>query len=159
MQRIQRHRVRMAAVAALTIIATISWIATRTDAEHHEAKAPSLHEIMETMDDPFRSLRRQLKDPQKNEASLEVVRELQKKTLVAAGFNPSMMESVIEKKRPRFLLEYKRKMVALLNGLLDVEEALIFSDNAKAYEAYRKIGKVRREGHEQFQEEEEEEED
>ena len=124
--------------------------------EDHEQASP-LHEAMEDMDKPFRALRRQLRDASRNEESLEMLQGLQRLAATALREAPRRIEHVDEDDRPRFLLDYKRKMIEFYVAMLEAEEALLAGDNDKARAAYKKMGKLKREGHEAFQEEDEEE--
>ncbi len=129
------------------------WQRAAADGDDHE-ESP-LYESMEAIDGPYRKLRRQIGDASKNTESLKLLATIQKGALAAMGMVPSKAETLPRSERAAFVLAYKRKMLELLGATLDVEAALLKPDNAAAKATYRKLGKLRREGHEAFQIEEE----
>ncbi len=155
MQRVSLRRWFVCGVVASTLLGLLvpsAW--TGDQASEDEQKTP-LQEAMKALDGPYRKLRRQIGDASRNAESLKLLVTIQRGALAAMGMVPSMTPTLPEAERPQFILSYKRQMLDLIRTTLDVEAALLNNDNEAAKRIYRKLGTLRRKGHEQFQIEEE----
>lgn len=127
------------------------------DCEAHSGeKSNKLHDLMEEMQDSYRSLGRGLRRPSAEDLPelLDAVQQLQMLTVKTKTMVPSMAASLDEADRPAFILAYRQKQLETLKTLIEMENKLLLSDFEAAGEIWDAIRKHRSEGHEQFKEEE-----
>ena len=117
-------------------------------------KKPILEQSMETINQSYRLLRRQVSDQTKNQATIELLKKMQTSALMAATQAPPMAKKLPREKQGKFLLAYKRTMIELVTALLDIEAALLDADNTKAKQLFPKLSALKKKGHEMFKEEE-----
>ncbi|MGF1484158.1 MAG: hypothetical protein ACFBZ8_07335 [Opitutales bacterium] len=112
-----------------------------------------LHDKMEAMQDPYRTLGRSLRRPDSADlaALLEAVHQLQLLTVETKVMVPKKVETVAEAERAAFVLAYRQKQIATLMTLLELEQALLEGDVEQAAEIYSAVRTHRSEGHAQFQ--------
>ena len=143
-----------AVIVVLGIGAMVVWVAPHhVRAGGHENEDP-LHDAMEDMGDAYRELRRTVGDADRNVDSFKQLLIMQKAVLIALPQVPHKTEILPKEERSRFVLDYKKNLVGLLTAILDIEDALLASDNEKAKQIHRKMATRRREAHAKFQEEE-----
>jgi hypothetical protein len=110
-----------------------------------------LEREMKAMAASFKIIRAQVKDPSKNATTLAAVLDLEQHTLAAknglphvATTMPTSAENTAKKS------DYQGDMVTLLRHELDLEEALLASDNAKATEAVADLHDLEESGHKEY---------
>lgn len=117
-------------------------------------QAPTLAEVMGEMGDFHRSLRRKLKDAESAMEAVPSVRHMQRLAASSMMMSPSKLEDLAEQDRPAFHLAFKRKMLRLISGLLDLEEAMMAGKIEEAKGINKTLGKIKSSGHKRFQREE-----
>ena len=150
MFRFQLHaRIILPAVLAALSLEP-SWGVADTDKGGREA-AVTLATVMGEFGGLHRALRKKVKDPNAVAVSLDLVRGMQGLAAKSLMLTPSMTSTLRMEEKASFLLGYKRQMVKLIGGLLDLEDALLQNDTGRAHECYRRLSKVKSDGHNKFQ--------
>ncbi len=108
---------------------------------------------MEAMDDDLKKLRKSLKVPAENAASLETLTRLQQVTVSCKALIPAMAAEMPEADKAKFVAGYRKDMALLLTHLCQIETAVIDGDNAKAEELFKGLKKIEDDGHEKYSEE------
>jgi len=134
-------------MAALLVIAPMNdrWASVAAAAEDSE-----LMKQMEAMQDHLKKLRKSIKDPKENAASLETLTKFQEATVLSKQQVPARAAMVPEAERPKFIAAYRKEMVALLEHTCKIEAAILDGDNAKAEELFKQLKKIEDDGHEKF---------
>jgi hypothetical protein len=114
-----------------------------------------LNNQMEDMDDAMKKLRRMIRKAEQNPASLKLLQEIQTKAVACKEMIPTRAAKVSEADRPKFVLAYRKEMAAVIIDLLQMEQALLDGDNAKAQEIYKAIGEREDKDHDQFMQKDE----
>ena len=117
-----------------------------------EEEVGPLEERMLVLKRGMRALRRGLKDPEKDAASLEIVTEMAAAVGQGKILPPPMIESIPEGKRDDFLLEYRKSMVSMQMELLKLEMGLLEGDREAAKSSYASLKEMEDAGHERFTE-------
>jgi len=117
-----------------------------------EEEVGPLEERMLVLKRGMRSLRRGLKDPEKDTASLKIVTEMAAAVGQGKLLPPPMIEAVPEEKRDDFLLEYRKSMVSMQMELLKLEMGLLEGDRKAAKASYESLKEMEDAGHERFTE-------
>ena len=105
---------------------------------------------MQEMEQPFRELRTQIRDPTQNRSSIDLIRRIEREALRAKDTVPPMIEGLPPKQYDARLLAYRKLMLKLIRELLMVEEHLLEGDNVKARTALASVIETRRLGHQTF---------
>ncbi len=135
------------------LISTAMLVIAPFNARLAMADDTELAKQMEIMQDELKKLRKSIKEPAENAASLETLGKLQLATVASKGLPPAMAKNVPEAERAKFLAGYRKDMAALLEHLCKIEVALIDNDNAKAEELFKGLKKIEDDGHEKYSEE------
>jgi Cytochrome b562 len=106
--------------------------------------------FMQDMEQPFRELRAQIKDPAQNASSIELIRRIEREALSAKNTVPPIIEGLPPKQYQARLLAYRKLMLKLIRETLLVEEHLLEGDNVKARTALIAMIETRRAGHKAF---------
>jgi soluble cytochrome b562 len=106
--------------------------------------------FMQEMEQPFRELRAQIKDPMQNASSIDLIRRVEREALSAKNTVPPVIENLPPKQYQARLLAYRKLMLKLIREALSVEEHLLEGDNVKARAALIAMIETRREGHKAF---------
>lgn len=114
------------------------------------AEDTELAKQMEEMQDHLKKLRRSLKSPEENAASLESLAKIQQATVAAKSETPAKAAQVPEAERAKFVAGYRKDMAALLEHLCKIEVALLDNDNAKAEDLFKEIKQIEDDGHEKY---------
>ena len=117
------------------------------------AEDTELAKQMEEMDDAQKSLRKSLKDPATNAASLETLTKLQQLTVTSKALTPAKAAQVPEGERAKFVAGYRKDMAGLLAAYAQIEVAILDGDNAKAEELFKGLKKIEDDGHEKYSDE------
>src|SRR5689334_6841935 len=78
--------------------------------------------FMQEMEQPFRELRAQIKEPNENASSLDLIRRIEREALSAKNTLPPIIESLPPRQREARLLAYRKLMLKLIREALVVEE-------------------------------------
>ena len=117
-----------------------------------EEEVGPLEERMLVLKRGMRALRRGLKDPEKDAASLEIVTEMAAAVGQSKILPPPMIEAIPEERRDDFLLEYRKSMVSMQMELLKLEMGLLEGDREAAKSSYESLKEMEDAGHERFTE-------
>ena len=117
---------------------------------HDHGKHSVLENSMETINKSYRVLRRQVSDASKNPSTIALLHTMQVSALTAATQVSPITKKLPKEKQGKFNLDFRRTMVGLVVTLMDIEAALLDSDNVKAKQAYLKLGAIKKKGHETF---------
>ena len=120
-----------------------------------EEPATPLHLAMEGLGSGMRSLRKQMGDGGDVAQALETVRAMQEHATAAFGHPPTAPEGSDEKATAVWNLEFRRGVLQVALGLLDVEQALIEGRTDDARAGYAALNKLKSAGHDKFQLDEE----
>jgi hypothetical protein len=105
---------------------------------------------MKAINQAYRKLRSSLKDPERNAESLAQVLEIEQNAFAAKGLEPAQLVDVPQAERKAFLVEYRRTMVGLLKGILDLEVAVLEDKNEAASDLLKEINKMKLAAHKRF---------
>ena len=106
--------------------------------------------FMQEMEQPFRELRAQIKDPKENASSIDLIRRIEREALSAKNTVPPIIETLPPKQQAVRLLTYRKLMLKLIREALVLEEHLLEGDNTKARAALVAMIETRRAGHQTF---------
>ncbi len=99
-----------------------------------------------------RTLRRSLRDTEKNADSLEALHALQVAALEAKTMEPRRAAGVPEGERPAFVQAYRQEMIRFTIVALETEAALLAGDQEKAGELFSALRDLEDPAHERFTE-------
>ena len=130
-------------------VASLSYIqaASHEDGGHDHT---SLEDEMSAMNKAWRSIRRQIKDPAKNDSTLEYVAKAKKAAKKSVELTPTLAEEMDGAEKKKFMAGYQKAMKNTLGLIGDLEAALKAGDNAKAEDIVGKINDERKHGHEKY---------
>ncbi len=117
------------------------------------AEDTELAKHMEEMQDNLKKLRKSVKTPAEDAASLESLTKMQQATVASKALTPKKAATLPEADRAKFVAGYRKEMAALLEHLCKIEVALLDNDNAKAEELFKGLKKIEDDGHEKYSEE------
>lgn len=130
--------------------------AERGEHAEHGEEGP-LHDAMESLNRGMRSLRRSVGDPEKAAENLELLRGMQKSALEALPLCPEPFQPLSDLEQRAWRIGYERKILAVADGLLQLELAIAEGRFDAAKEIYSHLGGLKKEGHDTYVPEEEEE--
>tara|TARA_B110000037_G_scaffold219524_1_gene284882 strand:- start:254 stop:688 length:435 start_codon:yes stop_codon:yes gene_type:complete len=122
--------------------------------EEEEEKTP-LGEEMSAMNKSWRTLKRSVSDPAKNQQSLKLLASMRKAAVTSLDMVPIRSEEVSESDRPDFIEGYQKGMKETLVRFDDLKVALENGDNEKAAALVKKINDLRKSGHRDYKPEDE----
>jgi soluble cytochrome b562 len=130
-------------------------LATARGGGMDEAKSAEedLYDLMLGLEDGMKVLRRALRDPEKNPSSLDHIDAMQRAALAAKTQQPPMLESVPGEQQGELLTKFRKRMVQLLQALLNLEMAVLDGDNEAAQKIYKTLSELEEQGHDEFVEE------
>ena len=117
-----------------------------------EEDSPLLKD-MEVIQDQLKFLRRNLKKPEENPASLAALQEMQRAAVACKGMSFPMADKAEGEAKAELLKAYKLETIGLIESMLQMERALLEGDNDKARELYKTVKAFEDSGHEKFTEE------
>lgn len=115
-----------------------------------------LHDAMETLDRGMKGMRRTITDPEKTAENLERLREMQAAALLSVGHCPDPFTPMSETDKRVWRIGFERKMLAVTDGLLQIELALVEGRHDEAREFYSQLTGLKKEGHDTYTPPEEE---
>lgn len=113
-----------------------------------------LEERMHAIEDSIRALRRSLRDPAKQAESLASLAKLESDIVAAKSETPRMAPKVPETERPKFVVEYRREMVRMLEHAIAVEKAVLDGKQEESLAAFEALRGLEDPAHARFTEEE-----
>ena len=128
-------------------------LATPPGVQSARADDTPLAKQMEEMQDHLKKLRKSIKTPAENAASLESLDKLQLATVASKNLVPAKAATLPEAERAKFVAGYRKEMVGLLEHLCKIEVALVDNDTAKAAELFKGLKKIEDDGHEKYSDE------
>ena len=117
-----------------------------------EEDSPLLKD-MEVIQDQLKFLRRNLKKPEENPASLAALQEMQRAAVACKGMSFPMADRAEGEAKAELIKGYKLETIGLIESMLQMERALLEGDNDKARELYKTVKAFEDSGHEKFTEE------
>jgi len=117
-----------------------------------EEDSPLLKD-MEVIQDQLKFLRRNLKKPEENPASLAALQEMQRAAVACKGMSFPMADRAEGEAKAELIKGYKLETIGLIESMLQMERALLAGDNDKARELYKTVKAFEDSGHEKFTEE------
>ena len=114
--------------------------------------SPLLQE-MDVIQDQLKLLRRNLKKPEENPASLKAIQEMQRAAVACKAMDFPMAEAAEGEAKAELIKGYKLEMISMIETILQMERALLADDNDKARELYKTIKGFEDSGHEKFTDE------
>lgn len=121
----------------------------------HEEGGP-LEEPMETLDRGMKAMRRTVQDPEKAGEHIARLREMQAAALESFRHCPEPFTPLSETEQIVWRIGFERKMLAVADGLLRLEQALVEQDFEAARAIYSEVGGFKKEGHDTYTPPEEE---
>jgi soluble cytochrome b562 len=109
-----------------------------------------LGEEMEIISKNIRSLRRQILDPSKKEASLKLVEGMQASAAKAKELVPTKAKEIAEAEREKFVSAYRARMGEFVEGLEKISAEIREGRLEEAKLGLSKLHDLKRRGHEQF---------
>lgn len=150
-------RAALALFAATTLAAgaSIAWIGSASAAQPPAptGKVPAgVPGSMRAMKRALRQLSQQIADPAKKDENLKLIQDMQHAALTAKGSKPEtpLKAAKDAAAKAEVLAEFRGELIKLLHQLLDVEQALLEGDAARAEAALKKVPAIRDHAHEEL---------
>lgn len=105
---------------------------------------------MNIMDDSLKALKKIIAKPAENAKSLELIEKIQHAVVASKSMTPVEIKNVAQADRAKWLVEYRKEMVAVLEHMCKIEVAIVDGDNAKAETLFKSIKKMEDDGHEVY---------
>lgn len=115
--------------------------------EHAETE---LGKSMDTLNKPWRKLRKQAADAGQNASSLELLAAIKAAAKKNLNHTPDLARDVPAEKRDKFVAGYQEKMKEMIAAFDQVEAALKANDNPAAVELLAKIAAIQKAGHKEY---------
>ena len=139
-----------ATISRLFVAGALALVLPAPVASAEEGKAPTMHSLMEKLDDAYRGFRRET-DPAK---ALPLVREAQDAFLKSMAFVPPMVEKMpAGPAKDKAVATYRNMMAASYLTLTKIELAYIEGDIEAVTQLVTELRDARKAGHEKFMEE------
>lgn len=114
-----------------------------------------LHDRMEKIEDHLRVLRRSLRDAERDADSLAALHAAQLEAMACKPLVPERASEQPEADRAAYVNAYRADLCTAIQGLLEVEKAVLAGDHEKAQELFKDVKRLEKAGHEKYQVEEE----
>lgn len=124
------------------------------DPEHAEEEHGPLEAAMLEVKGSIRALRRSLRKPEQDAASLASLTRMQSAMVQAKGQTPRMAASLPEDKRAAFTQAYRSEMIGLLEASIVLERAILAQDREAVTKAFGDMRGLEDPAHERFIEDE-----
>jgi len=125
---------------------------------HHEEgdhEEGPLHDIMEELKDHMRAMRRSIGAEDGRMDTIEHAEAIKGLALKAVPHCPPAAEGLSEAEQMQWRVDYERKMLAVADGMLQLQLAMTNGDIPAAQELYRSVGDIKKEGHDTYDPEDE----
>lgn len=143
----------LAALCLALPLASGSLTAERVAQDPVEIEETELDKDMLEVKAKVRSLRRSLRDPAQNEASLADLQILETRVLTAKARIPRNTKDLPEAERAAYVLAYRADMITFLSTALAVESSLLAGDQEAAQEHFKSFRAQEDPAHEKFTDE------
>ena len=140
------------ALAALFLVLPSAPAGAARQDEATEDDSPLLKD-MEVIQDQLKFLRRNLKKPEENPASLAALQEMQRAAVACKGMSFPMADKAEGEAKAELIKGYKLETIDMIESMLQMERALLEGDNDKARELYKTIKAFEESGHEKYTDE------
>lgn len=137
-------RTLMAALLAVTFVAAPATLAAEKKGDSELGKA------MEDMGKALKAIKKNVKDPTKNEESLKLVAKCQQDALTSKGLLPAMLTKVPEADKAKTLAGYRKMMADTIAALCKLEGQLLDGKNDEAAETLKTLKTLEDDGHEKY---------
>lgn len=124
----------------------------RERGEHGE-EGP-LHNGMESLNRSLRTLRKSLRDEARDAESLDALVKAQNAVSACKVETPPLTEKQPEEARAAYVVEFRKLLIRVQHGLLDVEDALLDGNRDRAVELLQATKDLEEPGHDRFTEDE-----
>lgn len=124
------------------------------DEEAHEEGGP-LHEIMEELKDHMRAMRKTIGDPTCGTPNTRHAKAMMELCLKAMKHVPEAPEGMSEIEQVKWNVDFQRKMLAVCDTLLQIQNAVAEKDMEMSKKLYRAMGDIKGEGHDTYDPEDE----
>ncbi len=156
------HRMARFFLPGLAILAPVAaWVSydavPQEPAAEHQLDSP-LETAMETIDRGMKALRRSVDSPEKAADNLTRLRDMQVAALTARGLCPEPFTPLSDVEKVVWRIGFERKMLAVTDRLLQVEQAIVEARFADAKALYSELTALKKEGHDTYVPPEEDEE-
>lgn len=135
-------------LTAITFLYLIGPVHSEDIPEHDEVTNLSLQ--MSEMNLAMRRLRKLIKRPDRQKEALRVILNVQTHALHAKGLTPSSIVAMPPEQASEALLDYRNRMIQLLETLLKLEKNVLASDTSAAEQTYSDIWALADDGHKKF---------
>jgi len=119
-------------------------------APKEEKPKTDLEKNMDSISRAFRTLRRQIADPTKNDSSLEQVAAIRTAAQAASQLTPAKAADLPEADRPQFVADFQAGMKDLFGALDKLEADLKANDNTAAAADLKQIQSIEGTNHKKF---------
>ena len=144
------RRWRMLACIALVAGAVLALV-SRPQPVVAQPAGSKLQESMQRIGEAFKTVRRQVRMPEKNEDTLRLLSEFQRYAVAAKSLTPAKASEMPEKERAAFVKDYRVRLISLLEVMLKTEKAVLEGDPDKAYELLKEAQVIKSDAHRDFQ--------
>ncbi len=121
-------------------------------AEEEKKQKTELNRKMETIDEGMKKLKRTLKKPDQNEASLKLIEQILATANQCKVLDPAKAAKLPEADRKKFVDEYHGAMAHLIETMEQMKKAVADGDNKKALELHKSLKGQEEDGHDKFME-------
>lgn len=115
----------------------------------HEDESP-LAQRMETIDKGMKALRRSVADPAKTADNLTLVRGMKTAALESLPMCPEPFTPMDATQKEVWRIGFERRMLAVADGILQLEQALVENRLEDAKKQYEAMGKLKKDGHDTY---------
>ena len=134
-------------VLVVALIAALS-LAGLTQA----AEKSKLTDLMETINNAVKKLRKDVKKADLNKASAELAKSASEAATKCLEFLPETASKVPAAEKEKFIAEYKKQIQELAATFTELEKALLDNKNEDAEKIITKLLDQKKKGHDQFTE-------
>lgn len=147
-----------AAVAACAVVSLPFAFASQEPARAQEpgVEEGPLHDAMETLDRGMKAMRRSVTDPEQVAANVERVRGMQAAAVSSFGLCPQPFAPMTDAEQTAWRIGFDRKVLAVADGLLQLELALVEGRLEEAKEIHSQLTGLKKDGHDGYTQPEEE---
>ncbi len=148
----------VAGAAVLILPAALPSFGPRQEpGEKHKEDETPLEKQMERIDRGMKTLRRSVTDPAKTADNVVLVRGMEEAALLAVPLCPDPFTPMDETQKTVWRIGFERRILAVADGLLQLEQALVENRLEDAKKQHEALMKLKKDGHNTYIPPEEEE--
>jgi hypothetical protein len=117
------------------------------------AETSKLEDVMESMNDSYKALKKQVADPSKNADSHKLVLTMLETAVQAKKLAPALAGEKQGAEKDKFMVAYQKSMSELLAEYVKLEVMILDGKNADAEAQLKKIVEMKNAAHKIFQKE------